>query len=106
MCSMEDYKFDLSPRSVYQYVIRFRASSSMTGGNSKLSNHFQALEKMNVSSSVRALSSEDLQQARHAANRILQYVTTQGMTRYKLPGMEERAGPFKKSLFCALIFDK
>ena len=52
----------------------------MTGASSsKLGSHFQALDKMNVSSSVRALSSEDLQQARHAANRILQHVTAQGM---------------------------
>ena len=50
----------------------------MTGASSsKLGSHFQALDRMNVSSSVRALSSEDLQQARHAANRILLHVSAQ-----------------------------
>jgi len=47
----------------------------------KVAAHFQVLEKMNVPSAVRTLSSDDLQQVRHAANRILTYIMSQGETR-------------------------
>ena len=55
------------------------SSGSLKGAaNSKLDSYMQILEKMSVSSMVKSLNSEDLQQVRYAASRILQHVCTLG----------------------------
>ena len=62
---------------------RSTGNSSSTGSlkgasYSKIDSYIQILEKMSVSSMVKTLNSEDLQQVRYAATRILQHVCTLG----------------------------
>lgn len=68
---------------LYFFSYRISSGSSISTGSrsnssSKLSVNFQLLEKMNVSSAVRTLNSDDLQQVRSAASKILHHVISQG----------------------------
>lgn len=61
------------------YCYRSRGASAGTSTNPRLDSYIQLLEKMSVSSMVRTLNADDLQQVRHAASRILSHVGSLGM---------------------------